>query len=472
MASEFAPASPSGRHRSFWLQQIAGDASDAPPLRGASRADVVIVGGGYVGLWTAIRIKEQDPSCDVIVLEQDIAGGGASGRNGGFVLSWWPKLVSLARLYGPREAVAIARNSEAAIDEIRSFTERHGIDADFRRGGWLWTATTDAQLDAWKSVLDVCDQMGIQVFDRWASDEVARRAGSSVHRAGVFEASAAIVQPARLVRGLRRVALGLGVRLFENTRVVRFSRSRPVQVKTAEGSVVADRLVLAMNAWAAGVPELSRGLAVISSDIIVTAPIADRLEEIGWNPNLSITDSQTMVDYYRVSREGRVMFGKGGWTIGYGGRIGPRFDRHPGRAALVTADFHRYYPKLRDVPITHDWSGPIDRTVDSLPLLGYLGGREHIVYGVGWSGNGVGPSVIGGRILASLALGLVDEWSQHPLVGRPTTGFPSEPIRFIGAHLVRGAVMRKEMAEAAGRAPSRLAVALAKLAPAGLEDKK
>jgi hypothetical protein len=127
---------------------------------------------------------------------------------------------------------------------------------------------------------------------------------------------------------------------------------------------------------------------------------------------------------------------------------------------------------LRDVPITHAWSGPVDRTPDSLPRIGRFGGHANIVYGVGWSGNGVGPSVLGGRILAALALGHRDEWGTHPLIGRPLRGFPPEPIRFIGAHLVRTAVAWKERAEMRDRAPSWLAVRIAALAPAGLEDKR
>ncbi len=458
-------------HRSFWLQEIAGDAPDAPALRGEVKADVAILGGGYVGLWTAIRIKEHCPACEVVILEQDICGGGASGRNGGFVLSWMSKLSSLAKLFGIQEALRVARASEAAIDEIAAFCRKHQIDADFRKGGWLWTSTSAAQLNAWEGVVRHCEKNGIAAFQRVSPEEVARRTGSPAHRAGVFVENAAIVQPAALVRGLRRVALSLGIRIFENTKVRKFSRTFPVTIQTAAGRVLAQKLVIAANAWSAGIRELSRAIAVISSDIIVTAPIPQQLARICWHRDLSITDSQTMVDYYRITRDGRVAFGKGGWTIAYGGKIGERFNHHAARAAEVTADFRRYYPSLAGVAITHDWSGPIDRTPDSLPLLGYLGNRKNICYGIGWSGNGVGPSVIGGKILASLALERNDEWSNHPLVGRSASGFPPEPIRYLGAHLVRAAVARKERAEIEDQKPSFLAVQLAKLAPAGLEDK-
>jgi len=153
------------------------------------------------------------------------------------------------------------------------------------------------------------------------------------------------------------------------------------------------------------------------------------------------------------------------------GRIGPRYDRSDERAAMTEADFRRYYPSLRDVPVEQHWGGPIDRTPNSLPILGHLGGRRHIVYGVGWSGNGVAPSVLGGRILAALALGADDEWTRTPLVDRPHQRFPPEPIRSLGGRLVREAVIRKERTEARGGTPRAAAQRLAKLAPAGLEDK-
>ncbi len=135
---------PEAKHRSLWLREVLPDGPPQPPLAGAARADVAVIGGGFVGLWTAIRIKQHDPACDVVVLEQDICGGGASGRNGGMVLTWWPKLASLVRLCGADEAVRLGRASEAAIDELHSFCATHKIDCHFCRGGLLWTATSNA----------------------------------------------------------------------------------------------------------------------------------------------------------------------------------------------------------------------------------------------------------------------------------------------------------------------------------------
>lgn len=457
--------------RSFWLREALGDASPEPPLRGADRADVAIVGGGYVGLWTAIRIKEKDPNCDVVVLEKDVCGGGASGRNGGMVLSWWQKLSSLVRICGEEEALRLGRASEEAIDEIHAFCAANAVDAHFRRGGFLWTARSEAHIGAWDGVVKLCERLGVAAFERLDPTEVSRRAGSPTHLAGVFDAKAATVQPALLARGLRRVALEKGVRIYEDTKVLTFSRKRPLAIRTDGGLLAAEKLVLANGAWAASLPEMRMSFVVVSSDMIATEPIPERLEAIGWTGGEGIADSQMMVDYYRTTRGGRVAFGKGVAGVGFGGRIDGSFDRSERRAASVVADFRQAYPALSDVKVTHDWSGPIDRTPNSVPIFGHLGGREHIVYGLGWSGNGVGPSVVGGKILSSLALGVDDEWSNSPLVDRKRDLFPPEPIRFLGAQVVRKAVVSKEKAEMRGENPHGLAVRLAKLAPAGMEDK-
>jgi glycine/D-amino acid oxidase-like deaminating enzyme len=229
--------------------------------------------------------------------------------------------------------------------------------------------------------------------------------------------------------------------------------------------------VIAMNAWAARFRELRRALVVLSSDIVATNPIPDSLEKIGWTGGEAITDSQLRVDYYRTTRDGRIAFGKGAGAIALAGRMGSEFERNPRAGRDAEADLRAYYPSLNGATVTHQWSGPIDKTMSGIPLFGRLGGREDILYGVGFSGNGVGPSLVGGKILRSLALGLRDEWSECPLVEQRFERFPSEPFCYLAARLVRGAVVRKETAEIRGRRPRSIDVRLSGLAPAGLEDK-
>jgi glycine/D-amino acid oxidase-like deaminating enzyme len=419
------------------------DGAACPALRHDVRCDVAIAGGGFVGLWTALRIKELAPDTEVIVLEQDVCGGSASGRNGGMALSWWPKAGSLVKICGEAEALRLCAASERAIGEIERFTVEHEIDCELRRDGMLWCSTSPAQDGAWDEVVRTCARLGVEPFAPVARAELVARTGSPVHRDGVSEPLAATLQPAKLVCGLRRVALERGVQIFEATEMTGFSRARPVVISTTAGTVTAGRLVLATNAWTSSVRELRAAMLPVSSDIVATAPVPDRLAELGWTGGDAITDAQTMVDYYRTTPDGRVAFGKGTAGITYGGRIGTAFDFDARRAGMTAADFRRYYPMLADVPLEQMWGGPIDRTADSLPILGRLGGRAHLLYGIGWSGNGVAPSVVGGRILASLALDCDDEWSRAGLVDRRPGWLPPEPARYVGGGLVRRALFSK-----------------------------
>mgnify|MGYP000149050992 CR=1 FL=1 len=186
----------------------------------------------------------------------------------------------------------------------------------------------------------------------------------------------------------------------------------------------------------------------------MTEAIPQQLAQQGWSGGESITDSQLLVNYYRTTKDGRIAFGKGTGAIAYGSKIGPLFSEDAACIDLTEQHFRMTYPHLNHVRTVKAWSGPIDRTYDSLPIFGHLAGHSNIHYGIGWSGNGVGPSRLGGRILASLALGQKNPWSTCALVNRKVRHFPAEPIRYVGGTLVRNAVMRKEAQEMAGKTPS------------------
>ena len=454
--------------RSLWLREALAGETPGAPLRAPVDADVCIVGGGFTGLWTAIRLKEHNPALGVVLLERDVCGSGASGRNGGFVLSWWAKFCTLEQLCGTEEALRLARASAAAVAGIGDFCQANGIDAHFRPDGWLWTATSRAQIGAWEPTLAALERLGESPFERLDPGEVAARSGSPEHLAGVFEPSAATVHPGLLARGLRRAAAERGVRIFERSPMVELVRTSPPQVRTPQGSVRADRVVLALNAWAAGVPELRRMLVVVASDVVATEPVPDRLREIGWTSGLCIDDSRMLVNYYRTTLDGRIVFGKGGGAHAFGGRVATRFDGPTPRAGEVTESFRQLYPALADVSVETAWMGPIDRSPLGLPFFGGIGGRADILAGAGYSGNGVGPSFLGGRILAALALGLDDEWARAGLTRLPDRTFPPEPLRYVGGHVLKAAIRRRERAEDAGARPGRLSTWIAGLAPAGL----
>ena len=442
-----------------------------PTLQGNHHADVAIIGGGFVGLWTALTIRELEPDCRVAIVDQHLCGSGASGRNGGFAMSWWPKIGTLRALCGDDEARFLGHQSEQAIHDLGEFCARHDIDAHFTQKGWLWTATSAAHVDTWNGTLAACAALGAQPFQRLSGAEVRRRTGSPAHLGGVFEVSNATVQPYALVQGMRRVALDAGVAIFENSPIRMIEPGATGCLIADGGTLTADRVVLATNAWSAAIPELARLIVPVNSSIVMTHPLGDKLEQIGWTGGESITDSQLMVNYYRTTRDGRIAFGKGTGAMNFGSAIREVFSEDPATAAETRADLFATFPMLDQTCLDCAWSGPIDRTFDSLPVFGHLRGQPNIFYGIGWSGNGVAPSRLGGRILASMVLRRDDEWSRSSLIGRRAKTFPPEPFRYVGGSMVRNAVRRKEIAEMQGRKPRSLDRLLAGLAPAGLEDK-
>lgn len=461
--------------RPYWLAQaLQAEGAAAPtPLQGEITTDICIVGGGYTGLWTAIQTHQQNPAASIVILEADLCGAGASGRNGGCVLTWSAKFFTLRRLFGEAEAVRLVKASEAAVQHIDDFCRAQRIDAEYRHDGTLYTATNAAQLGALDPVIAALEACGIQSYYHLPAAEVARRTGSARHIAGVFSPFAATVQPGKLVRGLRRVALQMGIRIFEHSPMLGFSTGQPVTVRTAGGSVVARQLVLATNAWMARLlPQFERSIAIVSSDMVITEPNLQALVHSGLTDGVSVLDSRTFVHYYRSTADGRLMLGKGGNTFAFGGRMAAVFDQRSLYEAALTRTLHGFFPGLAQTPVSTSWNGPSDRSVTGFPFFGRLNGCGHIFYGFGYSGNGVGPSYMGGQILSSWLLGQDNAWTRSPLTHGPLGQFPPEPFRHIGSLLVRNAIRRKEQAEDDGRVPGWLDVKLSALAnAAGKADK-
>ncbi len=491
---------PSGARRSWWLRSaLAAEAattpeiispSAAPPLRGTITADVVVIGGGYTGLWTALRVTELEPGARVVLLEADICGGGPSGRNGGFVTNWWDEFPMLLSRYGVDGARAVGAAMEAAVDEIGAFCVAHGIDAWFTKAGSLSASAAPAQDGGWLPAVAALQAHGLG--DRLvplSAAEVRARVRSPVFREGVFMPGAATIQPAALARGLRRVLLERGVVIAEGTAAVEIDGQRPgvlgglgagsrrapsrrgndrgirpVRVRTRsvggeigswlDGEVLAGSAAIALNAWAAAWPWFGRRLVTWSSYIVLTEPIPDRLADIGWTGGEGVADARFTLHYLRTTPDGRIALGGGGGRAGFGGRIGTTFTDDLGDARRAAAGLRRLFPSLAGVRIEDAWGGPIDISADHLPWFGTIRGRP-IHYGHGYSGNGVGPAVAAGRILAALALERArDPALSLPLAsGRPPRSFPPEPARYLGARLIREAAVRRESMEERGRDP-------------------
>ena len=441
------PAIAAPTDRSFWLQDI-GAAPVTEPLVGSLRADVAIVGGGYTGLWTALRIREAAPETRVVVLEADFCGSGASGRNGGQVHSWYAELDRISAVVGLDEARRLCADTVDAIAELAELQRSGTIDMDLRLNGWMWTASSRAQEGAWARAAQMTGEAGATRFRTLTAEEIARRTGSPVSYAGIVEDHAGTVHPAKLARGLRELALARGVVIHERSPVLDITPGKLVRLRTTKGEVTAEKVVLAANAWLSALPELRRHLYVVDSQVIATAPIAERLDRIGWEEGISICDSQQQVLYYQRTLSGCVVFGRGSGNVAFQGDFGASFNRHPEHGRGNIRELHRVYPTLDDVPVEYDWSGPIDCVPEHIPVFDHLADHPNIVFGMGFNGTGIAQTPIGGRILASLVLECDDRWSASGLVGlKRRSGLPPEPFRYLGAKLVRSAIRAKNDAE-------------------------
>jgi glycine/D-amino acid oxidase-like deaminating enzyme len=432
--------------RSWWLDEAGGAGPPAPALTGDVAADVAVVGGGYTGMWTAWHLAQA--GADVALMEAGLCGHGPSGRNGGFVEDLWLSLPALRARFGDAGALAVGRAAEASVGAIGAWCEEQGVDAWFRGGGQLVVSTAPAQDGTGADAVRAAGELG--VADRVVAlepAEVAARCASPVFRGGVWMPAGCTVQPARLALGLRARLIERGVRVFERSRVRRVVDGWGVEA--AGGRVRAPQVVLGAGGALAAFGPLRGRLTVASSHIVLTEPVPDVLERLGWTGGEAITDARALLHYFRTTRDGRIAFGWAGGRLAMGARMGGRVDVDPAVAAAAREHLVRIFPDLRGRAVTHAWGGPIDiapsrrLTVDSLPS-----GRVHFAYG--YTGNGVGPSQLAGRVLASLALDRRDEWTALPIVGPDGARVPPEPLRWLGGTAVLAAMRRAEAAEERG----------------------
>jgi glycine/D-amino acid oxidase-like deaminating enzyme len=438
----------------FWLEQaLAQDNGPAcPSLAGTVKADVCVVGGGFLGMWAALEVIEQAPDAKVVLIEAEGCGFGASGRNGGWVTSWHDELEDLVARFGVDRARWLAERSTWAIDRIAEVCADEGIDCHLRRAGGLWCATAPAQMGAWEGAIAAGVRVGRPGFvERLDPTELRMRTGSPVIVGGARLTDAAAVQPALLARGLRRVLLRRGVSIYERTPMLKLERGTPAVVQTPAGRVQASAVVLGLGAWAAGVRELRRAVVPVGSHIVVTEPIPERLAELGWTGGELLGDTRLLVHYAQVTRDGRIAFGRGGGAIGPAGRVLRSHFVDPRTVAVVAAGFRRWFPQLADVRLTHSWGGAVDRAPVHLPFVGTLGDHGNIHYATGFSGNGVGPSALLGRMVGRRALGLRDAYTENAITNGPPSYLPPEPARILGGLAVRDAVQRAEGAEERGQ---------------------
>jgi glycine/D-amino acid oxidase-like deaminating enzyme len=455
----------------YWLEE-AGDVTPVPELVGDVSADVLVIGGGYTGMWAAWQVKQLEPEARVVLLESEVCGYGPSGRNGGFCNVMWFSLPNMRARWGDAGGLAVARASREAIAGIEAFCREQEVDAWFRRGGYLQVSSAPAHDGVWDEAVDVSQELGEgDAVQPLSSAEVAERCASPAFRVGAFYPDAATVQPARLALGLRERLLAAGVEIHERSPVRRltarcsFVASRGATTlphrtdsgaiaETDGGTVRADAAIVAIGgaAKAPGAP-LRNALTVTSSHIVLTEPVPDLLEEIGWTGGECITDSRALIDYFRTTPDGRIAFGWGGGEIAMGARLHGRAELDRDVVAGAAARLREYFPGLAGRRLTHAWGGPVDASPTHLPIVVPLRGGNAFA-AAGYTGNGVGPSYMVGRTLASLALDRRDEPSRLPFVDPTPRHVPPEPFHWLGGETIRRALISKENAELSGRRPN------------------
>jgi glycine/D-amino acid oxidase-like deaminating enzyme len=462
---------PSPTLPAWWLDEALaheGAAPDAPRLAGDLEVDVAIVGGGYTGLWTALALRERDPSIRVAMLEAEIVGWGPSGRNGGFVGGYLGGLGELKRLFGADEAIALAEAGRRIVPAVRDLAERHGADIWLREAGYLRLSAGPVQDAALERIVAAARELGVgeDLVQPLSSAEVQARVRSPVFRRAVLVHDTATVQPARLARLLRRAVLDAGVALHERTRVLGLRVGSPNVLEIAGGRVRADEVVLATNAALTGWRPLSGWLTNFGSYVVLTEPVPELLERIGWTGGEAACDARMFLHYFRTTADGRVLMGSGSGPIGRGGRVDGRFSGDRATVLRAATGLRRLLPDCVDVRIERSWGGPIDVSADHVPFFGTAPGTR-VHYAAGYSGHGAGPSWIGGQTLASLVTRADDEWTTLPVANRrPRRLLPPEPLRYLGGALVREAILACEEADDAGRRaslPVRVAAALPRM---------
>ncbi len=428
------------RDACFWLEDApSGPAQD--PLSGSHTTDLAVVGGGYAGLWTAIRAKERDPGRRVLLLEAHRLGWAASGRNGGFCDASLTHGRDNGLNRWPQELERLEQLGEANLAGIADTVDRHAMAVDFERPGGILVAVEPHQV-AW--LREAAGRGEGRFLDQ---DAVRAEVDSPTYRAGLASSGTALLHPAKMVRELARVAAELGVTIVENSRVRRLSatgRRGPVTLVTDRGSVVAARVALGTNVFPALVRRYRPFTVPVYDFVIVTEPLStDQLESVGWRGRQGLDDAANQFHYYRLTADNRILFGGYDAVYRYGRRVDPRHEQHPEVHRRLTSHLLTTFPQLAGIRVSHRWAGPIDTSTRFCAFYGTAhAGR--VAHAAGFTGLGVGATRFAADVLLDLLSGEPTERTALDMVRRLPLPFPPEPVASLGIQTTRWSLDRAD----------------------------
>lgn len=416
--------------RVFWTAQPGAPAAE-PPLTQSTSADLVIVGGGLTGLWTAICAKDQDPSRDVLLLEAEDVAFGASGRNGGFISASLTHGLAHGEAIWPDEMPSLLRQGRENLDAIVAFVQAEGIDADLRIVGKTAVALTPHAVADLIPMRDLHQRWGedVALLD---ADEVRADVHSPTYLGGLrVRSGSGLMDPARLTWGLKRAAQRRGVRIHEHTPALHLSRSGGgISVRTPLGEVRARQAVLATNGYRPLLRRLSMRILPIFDHVLVTEPLSTaQLDSIGWHESQGMTDLGNQFHYYRRTPDDRILWGGYDAIYHRGNRTDPVLEDRAESHALLARQFFATFPQLEGLRFSHKWAGIIDSTSRFTPAIGTaLDGR--VAYSVGYTGLGTALSRFGALTMLDLLAGRRTERTNLRIVRRKPVPFPPEPLRY------------------------------------------
>ncbi len=420
------------RSRSFWLDSLPEPLTPRHALDRDLDVDVAVIGAGYTGLWTAYELARQEPTLRIAVLEAEIAGFGASGRNGGWCSALFAgSRDATAKAHGREAAVALQRALFATVDEVGAVASDEQIDAHFQKGGTLELATAPVQVARLQAQVEHERSWGFGEEDvRWLDPREATARLNVAHAHGaVFTPHCARVHPARLARGLADAAVRRGVSIYERTRVEEIS---PRRVTTAGGRVKADVVVRATEGYTARIPDHRRTLAPLYSLMIATEPLPSSFwATVGWNERETFSDGRHLIIYGQRTADDRIAFGGRGAPYHFGSQVRDGFDRDPATFAELHHVLAGLFPALADVAITHRWGGPLGVPRDWYSSVGFEP-TTGLAWAGGYVGDGVGTSNLAGRTLADLILRRETDLTRLPWVGHRSPPWEPEPFRWLG----------------------------------------
>jgi len=430
---------------SFWVEDTGDSLTPRTAMRRSEEVDVAILGGGYTGLWTAYYLLRRNPGLKIAVVEREICGYGASGRNGGWCSPRFPVSASaMTARWGADAARAVLMALQSAVDEIRDASEREGIDSCFRSNGTLTVARGAHQLPALQSSYAAYERLGLGSRYQFLSrEEVAERIRITDVHGGLYTPDGASLHPGRLVRGLARAVEAHGGIIYEQTAVTAFHGGDRARLVTAAGELHARKaIVLAGEAYLTRLHKMHRALLPVYSLICLTEPLTPaQWSQIGWQSGENLASTRNTVVYLTRTPDGRILFGSRGAPYKFASKITDQQDRHVETVALIQRSLIEWFPSLAGIRFTHNWGGPVGMPIDWTPAVRFNEGSR-IAFAGGYTGQGVSTANLAGQMLAGMINGHATGFKSLPFAQRRSPNWIPEPLRWLVVRYMQRAYER------------------------------